>query len=127
MKTTRHYFGSLVSLGALLFAQVFAQPVFAAVQTVEGYGTDTVAGYETLLKSSKVSPWQDVTFNVTKPDGTTININANSGVDGVAQASLTDYHTRRAGQYGVRASFGLNSAAAQNAVHNFEVFPDKVS
>ncbi len=120
MKTHQRHFLGTVSLLTLLFAQ----PVFAATQAVEGYGTDTVAGYETLLRSSQTSTWQDVTFRITKPDGTVVNVPANSGQDGIAQATFADTNTREAGSYGVAALLGSDSSSD---VHSFQVYPDKVS
>lgn len=110
-----------------LFSLFFSQPVMAAVQQVDAYGTDTVAGYETLLRSSKLSPWQDITFQVMKPDGTVLRLNSNSGVDGVAKVTLSDYHTRKAGLYSVRAGLGLHTDVTSGNFHTFRVFPDKVS
>ncbi len=123
MNTTQKNILAVISLLALSFSQ----PVFAAPQAVEGYGSDTIAGYETLLKSSTVSAWQDVTFHVAKPDGTVVSLNANSGANGVAKATLSDYHTTTAGQYKVGASLGSNNNVSSGSVHNFTILPDKVS
>lgn len=109
------------------FCLLLSQPVLAATQTFEAYGTDTVAGYETLLRTSKLLPWQDVTFQLMKPDGTVLLLNGNSGVDGIAKVTLSDYHTRKAGVYSVRGGLGLNADVKNVNYHTFKVFPDKVS
>ncbi len=105
-----------------------SQPAFGApLLSVEAYGTDTVAGYEASLKTVQITAWQDVTFHVVKPDGTVLHLNANSGGDGIARLSLSDYHTRLAGHYEVNATYGLNSPQNQGLFRGFEVYPDKVS
>lgn len=116
-------------IGLISFLALWgSKPAFgASLMSVEAYGTDTVAGYETSLKTVKISSWQDVTFHVVKPDGTVLNLNANSGGDGIARLSLSDYHTRSAGHYEVMATYGLNSPQQQGVFHGFEVYPDKVS
>jgi len=106
---------------------MFSHQVLAAPLTVEAYGTDTVAGYETLLRTNKISQWQDVTFQLIKPDGTVLQLNGNSGTDGVAKVSISDYHTRKAGVYSVGAGLGLNASINKSAVHSFHVYADKIS
>lgn len=98
----------------------------AASLDVQAYGTDTVAGYETLLKTHQVAPWQDVTIEVVKPDGTVLHLSGNSGNDGYVTVTLSDYHTRTAGVYRVRSSLGLSSRPTGTS-HDFTVYPDKVS
>jgi len=129
MKTTqKQTFKNIVGI-ATLMTMAFSQTAFAATavnSTVEGYGTDTIAGYETQLKTNTVLPFQDVSFKLTKPDGTVLNLNGNSGQNGVAQISLDDYHTQKAGIYNVQAALTSNNQSL-GGVHSFVVFPDKVS
>jgi hypothetical protein len=94
----------------------------AAAASLQAYGTDTVAGYPALLKSSPVAPNASVTFQVTKADGSTINVPARSDASGVAKANLSDYHTRMAGRYLLSASVnGFSSGQS-----SFKVVTDKV-
>lgn len=123
MNTKQNFSLGIISILALLSSQ----PAFAAVQTVQAYGSDTVAGYETIIKSEKVLPWQEVTFTVTKPDGTAVTLNANSGNDGMAKINLSDYHTRKAGRYNVQAFLGTTAGTDPGVSHSFQVFADKVS
>lgn len=101
--------------------------VHAAPGSVQAYGIDTVAGYETILKTTNVSPWQEVAFQVLKPDGTVLHFVSNSGNDGVALFTLSDYHTRSAGEYRVSASLASSGDSSLNSYHTFTVYPDKVS
>jgi hypothetical protein len=97
----------------------------ATYDSLQAYGVDTIAGYSTLLSTSKTYPNQDVVFLVKKPDGRTISIPAKSDVSGVAKVDLYDYHTRRAGDYYV--SSYLKGYQAEGPVSTFRVYPDEVS
>ncbi len=91
---------------------------------LQAYGVDTIAGYSSLLSTSKTYPHQEVIFTVKKPDGSMVTINALSDGSGVAKANLDDSHTHRAGSYSVSAAF-KNSKT--NLVNYFNVYADEVS
>ena len=112
---------------SLFFTCFFPGQTLAAVESVQAYGIDTVAGYETILKTTTTLPGQNITFQVEKPDGTKLNFDSNSGSDGVARFTLSDYHTHSAGVYNVAASLSQNSDLSQSSYNSFVVFPDKIS
>jgi len=109
---------------------IFSQTALAAPSAnsnVQAYGSDTIAGYETLLKTNVIAPFQNVLFHVTEPDGSVITLNANSDKNGVAEVSLSDYHTHKSGQYEVQAALLSDGTPNFGDAHGFVVFPDKVS
>lgn len=93
---------------------------------LQGYGMNTIAGYSTLLSTSKTFPGRNVVFSIVKPDGASVNIDAITGSNGVAKADLYDYHTRKAGKYSVSAYFSDESGSGSQPSY-FEVYPDTVS
>ena len=115
----KKFVATVFSLFALFGSQGAVLVVHAANADVRVYASNTVAGYETTLKSSAVGAGQNATFDVTKPDGTVLNLAGRSGSNGIASVVLADYHTRKAGTYGVQVGTGT--------VNNSVVYPDKVS
>ena len=93
--------------------------------SLQAYGVDTIAGYGTVLRSSKTFPNSQIVFVVTKPDGSKVRINAVTDLNGVAKIDLYDYHTRRAGTYGVSAM--MKDDLIEGKQSFFTVFPDEVS
>ena len=104
---------------------LFAPVVFAnSILPMEAYGLDTVAGYATVLRTSKVDAGKDVVFDIRKPSGKIISLNTLSNSNGVALVNLSDYYTREAGIYNVSAKLeGLTSSGWRN----FTVYPSSVS
>lgn len=121
--------GAVVAL-ALMFSLLFGAPANAAsFAPLRGYGVDTIAGYSTLLSTSKTFPGQAVVFKVVKPDSGVVRVDAITGSDGVAKIDLYDYHTRKAGIYEVSA-FLIDSSDSEiqgGPASTFEVYPDTVS
>jgi hypothetical protein len=128
--TTKNTAQKISSIAALflLATAMLTQSVTAfaaAFDSLQGYGVDTIAGYSTLLRSSKTYPNRDITFEVTKPDSALVSISAKTDLSGVASLTLYDYHTRKAGQYSVAARF--SDSAVTGITTNFRVYPDEVS
>ncbi|MBD3360410.1 hypothetical protein GF366_01255 [Candidatus Peregrinibacteria bacterium] len=92
---------------------------------VEAYGLNTVAGYTTYLRTSKTTPNTNISFEVTNPDSELINLSAVTNSNGVAQAELSDYHTRKAGTYRVSAKLENNSTISR--ANTFTVYPGELS
>lgn len=89
------------------------------------YGVDTIAGYSTILRTSKTYPGQDVNFKVKKPDGGLVSIVSKTDITGVARADLYDFHTRRAGKYTVSAEIPAQKLVSSQS--SFNVYADEVS
>jgi hypothetical protein len=70
---------------------------------ISASGTDTVAGYSTVLKSSDVPQGTTVVFKVEKADGNVFEMPVLAKVNGFVEAMLPDFHTRVAGDYKVYA------------------------
>jgi hypothetical protein len=86
---------NFLSIG-LITGQVSAQNI-----GFQAYGLDTFAGSPTILKTSRMSPDQEVNFVVSKPDGLVLTLPARTDLSGVAKLELYDYHTKKAGEYRV--------------------------
>ena len=114
----------LAAIGVAVFMQSFIA-MAADYPSLQAYGVDTIAGYSTVLRSSKTYPNTDIVFVVTKPDGSQVRISAVTDESGVAKLDLYDYHTRRAGNYGVSAMMKDDETEGKQSY--FTVFPDEVS
>lgn len=115
-----------IFLSLLLAVQMVASPAaMAAFLNIRAYGTDTVAGYASLLKSSMLKPGKSVIFVVEKPDYSVVRIPAQADMEGIAKADLYGHQTKLAGVYKVAINYpGTADASPQNA---FTVYPDQVS
>lgn len=115
---------AVMTIGLLLVQNV--QSAFAAsYNSLAAYGVDTVAGYSTVLSTSKTYPNQNVVFSVKKPSGGSVQINAKTNTDGVAKADLYDFHTRTAGFYEVSVSMPSQNLVSGES--KFIVYPDEIS
>ena len=114
----------LIAVASLLLMSQ-SMVMAATYDSLQAFGVDTIAGYSTLLSTSKTYPNQDIVLSVNKPDGSTISIPAKTNVGGVAKVDLYDYHTRRAGDYYVSAY--LKGYSNDGPVSTFRVYPDEVS
>ena len=110
----------LVTLLLLIFSG-FAAPMSFATSA---FGLNTIAGHTTVLRTSELAPRTDVTFEVSRPDGSVFNLPARTNDNGVALKEVSDYHTRLAGQYGVRVKVGNVSS---QSFRPFYVYPNRVS
>jgi hypothetical protein len=125
MKTKGLKFGLMaIATVAVVCMQTFIA-LAADFPGLQAYGVDTIAGYSTLLRSSKTYPNSEIKFVVTKPDGAKVQINAMTDEAGLAKLDLYDYHARKAGIYGVSAM--MRDDYTEGAQTNFTVFPDEVS
>jgi len=111
-----------------MLAGLILQPMTAAAAEfplLQAFGVDTIAGYSTLMRSSRTFPKREIVFVVTKPDGAKVNVPAVTDDQGVAKADLYDYHTRRAGRYSLSARF--KEDLTKGSESTFVVYPDQVS
>lgn len=114
-----------ISLALAIALQVFAPVAFAGFLNVRAYGTDTVAGYASMLKSSMLSPGKEIVFVVEKPDYSVVRVPAQADLEGIAIADLYGHQTKVAGVYKVALYYpGTNDASPQNT---FIVYTDQVS
>ncbi len=88
---------------------------------------DSVAGYSTLCKTSITAPNTEVTFKVTKPDGSVLRFPGITDVEGVAKTDLNYFHTKTAGTYKVGAYFAGYDEPEDLEESSFRIFPDTVS
>jgi len=118
----------LVVMLAVTVAMVCIQSFIALAAdfpVLQAYGVDTIAGYSTLLRSSRTYPNAEIKFVVTKPDGAKVQIGAVTDETGLAKIDLYDFHTRKAGTYGVSAMMKEDYSEGKSSY--FTVFPDEVS
>ena len=113
-----------VSLGVSLVSMAFAD-FEAYTQDLSASGTDTIAGFNSLVKSSYAGSGANIVFKVDKPDYSVVELPAKAGLDGVATLDLSDFHTRKAGEYKVSAKF--QGVADYGTVSTFNVMPGEVS
>ena len=93
--------------------------------TLRAYGSDSVAGYASLLKTSMISPGKKVIFVVQRPDQSVVQIPAEADLEGIARADLFGHQTKQAGVYKVAIYYpGTADASPQNT---FSIYPDNVS
>ena len=114
-----------VLLAIAIASQIFVPVAFAGFLNVRAYGTDTVAGYASMLKSSMLSPGKDIVFVVEKPDYSVVRVPAQADLEGIAVADLYGHQTKLAGVYKVALFYpGTTDASPQNT---FMVYTDQVS
>ncbi len=112
-------------LASFIGLQLLTPNVFASFLNASAYGTDTVAGYASLLKSSVLTANKNITFVVEKPDLSVVRIPAQTDIDGIAKADLYGHQTKMAGVYKVSLYYtGSSDTSAQSV---FSVYPDQVS
>lgn len=110
-------------LATVLF--LFLSPMAYASGVLEAYALDTIAGVSTTLRSSEISPFSKVVFDVEKANKEIVHIPSTSNKNGVAYAELSNFHTRTAGDY--RVSVRKESESRAERVTMFSVLADKVS
>lgn len=118
---------STLTLAAWIAFQSIGAPLAQAAEflAAQAYATDTVAGYPSALRSSLLSPNQDVRFVVEKPDGTVVQIPAQADLEGVAKADFYGHQTKQAGKYRVAVNFPGSAQASPQST--FTVYADQVS
>jgi len=112
-------------LTIMLLALVSPLALAMEYSVLQVYGTDTIAGYSTVLSTSKYLPNSDFVINVKKPDGSFVNILSKTDVNGVGKVELLDYHTRKAGLYEVSGYVKGESISGSSSF--FRVYPDAIS
>lgn len=111
--------------GLLLFLTTALSPVFAATTYGQAYGSDTVAGYASELKSSLLTPGQSVLFQVERPDGSTIRIPAQADAEGIARTDFYGHQTKTAGIY--KVALVLGGSREPSAQSRFTVYAGELS
>ncbi len=86
--------------------------------------TDTIAGYSTLLKSSKTLSNTDMIFKVVKPNWSDIKIQSRTDSNWYAEVEFDWFHTKQAWVYKVYSA--LNNEIFKNP-NEFKVFADVFS
>jgi hypothetical protein len=99
--------------------------VMADFLPVRAYGTDTVAGYAAALRTSLITPGQNIVFVVEKPDMSAVRIPAQADLEGVAEGDLYGHQTKIAGDYRVAVVFP--GSAQSSPQSTFKVYADQVS
>ncbi len=115
----------LITLGILnLFGFLsFADDAFYL--PLEAYGLNSVAGHSTYLRTSETISDASVVFEVISPLNESITVSAVANSNGIAQAELSDYYTRVAGDYSVSAR--LSDSYSNGRQNVFSVYPSDVS
>jgi len=114
-----------LGIALIMALQAIIVPVMADFLPVRAYGTDTIAGYASALRTSLINPGQNVVFVVEKPDMSAVRVPAQADLEGIAEADLYGHQTKLAGDYRVAVLFpGSIESSPQNT---FKVYPDQVS
>lgn len=112
-----------VLTGAMAFAADFEG--FDNFDTkVTAFGTDTVAGYSTMLKSSDVSQGTTVVFKVEKSDGNVFETPVLAKINGSVETMLPEFHVRNSGDYKVYAKV---QGGDYGEASSFKVLPGDLS
>lgn len=109
----------------LLAFQAFMPFAMAGTLPVRAYAGDTVAGYPTALRTSILSPDQEVVFVVEGPDGAVSRVPATADLDGIAEAEFFGHQTKRAGEYRVAVTYPDSTNSSPQTV--FKIHADQVS
>lgn len=118
--------GKASFLSAVILMVILTPLVKASdYSVIQAYGSDTIAGYSTILSTSKITPNSDVVIIVKKPDGSLVNVPSRTDAKGIAKVDLYDYHTRKAGLYEVAAY--AKGQPESGATSFFRVYPDEIS
>lgn len=103
----------------------FAYAAVVPAASIEVSVLDSVAGYGTVLRASKISPGSEVVFMVQQPNGNQLFFDSIADRNGVASYELNDYSTRVAGTYYASVEFKIFKRPG--APTAFRIFPDTVS
>jgi len=110
---------------ALAFQSVLTPVAFADFLSIRAYGSDSVAGYASRLRTSLVNPGQDVIFVVEKPDMSVVRVPAKADLEGLAATDLYGLQTKIAGTYKLAVLYpGSPNSSPQST---FRIYPDQVS
>lgn len=115
----------LISLYTLSLL-VMGSTAFGA-ETIKASCQDSIAGYSTLCKTSVTAPNTEVSFKITKPDGSVTRFPCTTSIEGVAKCDLNYYHTKQAGSYQVGAYLSGYNEPADLDQSTFRIFPDTIS
>lgn len=125
LKTKIKSISLALAMALAVATQAMSPMALAGFLNVRAYGTDTVAGYASMLKSSLLSPEKEIVFVVEKPDTSVVRVPARADLEGIAKADLYGHQTKLAGVYKVALYYpGTFEASPQNT---FRVYPDQVS
>lgn len=112
-------------LAALMIVSIGSIANAAGLSVVSAYGVDTIAGYSSIVSTSKTYPNVNVVFKIEKPDNTSFSISDKTDSAGVAVADVDEYHTKTAGRYYVSARYESQATYGQKSY--FDVYADEVS
>jgi len=111
--------------GLALLTMVATTLPMASASGFELYTQDTIAGYDTVLRSSQVEPLEEVHATILKPNGSLIELKTTAGESGFATIDVNGFHTSQSGLYHVN---GYAFGTANDIVETyFEVFADQPS
>ena len=123
-KITRFLNFSFLCLGLILLSFDTFASTLLNVSSMEAYGLDTIAGHSTVLRTSKTLPDTEIVFEVKKPNGEIVSIDAETSDKGVAIVDISDYHLKVAGEYMLGAHVQSDEVAYWSS---FIVFPGETS
>ncbi len=122
MNSKKLFMKIFAGLGILSILLTSMQFVFAKVSSFEVYADDTIAGFETVVRTSQLPPKERVTLEITKPNGTKLTTDVITDTSGYATYSINGFHTTTAGSYKVHAI-----DVAEQSETFFEVYADTPS
>ena len=100
-------------------------PTVSLGANVQVFATDTVAGFNTVIRSSQVTPGTNVVFKIEQPDGNVAELTVPAGLDGIANLRLAEFYIRHAGEYKVSAK--LQNVGSNGTPVTFKVLAGEVS
>ncbi|KKR06997.1 MAG: hypothetical protein UT33_C0006G0073 [Candidatus Peregrinibacteria bacterium GW2011_GWC2_39_14] len=92
---------------------------------IEAWASDTIAGFQTIIKTSRTEPGKAIFFTIKRPDDSKIILEKETNKNGFAELEFDGLHTRVAGTYSVMAYLGGDEKFG--IAHSFKVYPDQVS
>jgi hypothetical protein len=117
--------------GMIIFyvTSLFALSLTTTLGATSGNSTclDTIAGYGSSCKASIFPANNEITFQITKPDGSIVRFPCVANIEGIATCDLNSFHTRQAGVYHVGAYLSGNGTPTNMPTSVFKVYADTVS
>jgi len=95
------------------------------INAPEAWATDTIAGFDTTIKTSRTLPNTDLIINLDRPDNTRLIFNQTTDSNGYSEFKLDGFHIKKAGVYTL--SVTLKNTGATGRKNTFKVYPDQVS
>ncbi len=117
---------AILALTLFLGANInYAIAYSANINAPEAWATDTIAGFDTTVKTSRTLPDTDLIVNLDRPNGTRLIFNQTTDSSGYSEFRFDGLHAKKAGVYFLSVTLKDNGVTGRK--NTFKVYPDQVS